>query len=192
LPRPHLLAICFALWTTYAVLARKPVALFFICIAYTLCYTAPHLAIGIACVHAVVIRSWRLPLAATLGVLVGALLHPHFPNNFVMWWLQNVAVIQQAWGGGVPELRLGGEFLPASTREFAGEQVVLVAGVVLAALGVRRYADKLNADHATLFLLTVVFTLATAMSRRFNEYLGPFALWFLAEILWLWWQSMPR
>ena len=90
---------------------------------YSWSYAAPHLLVGIAIAHALAVGiherkfEWRGLACVAGGVAAGLVIHPYFPNNLHLWWVQNVVVLGQAWGlGGDLGLRLGEEFAPILPR----------------------------------------------------------------------------
>ncbi|NUN50325.1 MAG: hypothetical protein HUU15_16050 [Candidatus Brocadiae bacterium] len=176
---------------------------------YSWSYAAPHLLVGIACVHAVALLlwdrkfEWRGAAAAAAGVFAGLLLHPYTPNSLHLWWVQNVVVLRQAWGlGGDIGLHLGEEFgsiLPrslvmSSTAVFAS----LLLGVLFTVLAAR--AGRLSTRSFALFLIAGTCLVLYALSARFIEYLAPAAVWFAASVagdlvdrerLAAWWKERP-
>ncbi|HET8796841.1 MAG TPA: hypothetical protein VFO89_04105, partial [Thermoanaerobaculia bacterium] len=45
---------------------------------------------GLAVLWMLATRRWRIGLSILGGLGAGLLLHPHFPDNLAIWWLQNV------------------------------------------------------------------------------------------------------
>lgn len=93
--RPELLALLLLLWTLHALSERRALLAGACACAFALGYTAFHALLGLACL-CFALRlaldrkpSWRLLLWPALGVLTGLLLHPHFPQNLRIFWLQN-------------------------------------------------------------------------------------------------------
>lgn len=93
--RPELLALLCLLWTLHALSTRRALAAAAWAFAFALGYTAFHALLGV-CGLCFVLRwsldrkpSWRLLLWPVLGVLAALVLHPHFPKNLQIFWLQN-------------------------------------------------------------------------------------------------------
>ncbi|MEO0812519.1 MAG: hypothetical protein AAFY60_06625, partial [Myxococcota bacterium] len=103
-PRPQILSMTIALWAAYVVFIRSWKGAALVGVIYALCYTAPLVIIVYALIAFVIWGAmdnewdWRVIAAATAGVFLGWLLHPHFPNNFRLVWIQLVDVLSNAWG----------------------------------------------------------------------------------------------
>ena len=93
--RPELLALLLLLWTVHALSERRALLAAACACAFALAYTAFHALLGI-CGLCFVLRfaldrkpSWSLLFGPLLGVLAGLWLHPHFPQNLRIFYLQN-------------------------------------------------------------------------------------------------------
>ena len=93
--RPHVLSLVLTLLFLENLWRHQPWKLFLISLIYPLAYTAAHFLIFIAIIYLTILwihqRELRIsPLLLTLGgTLAGLLLHPHFPNNLQVWYIQN-------------------------------------------------------------------------------------------------------
>jgi hypothetical protein len=111
----------------------------------------------------------------TLGLGLGLLLNPYFPNNLLFIYHHLLPKLTDTTGTGV-----GSEWLPYRTWTLVENSGVallaFVAGVF--ALGLRE--RRMDSRTATLLLITIVFALILFKSRRFVEYYPAFALLFCA------------
>lgn len=196
-PRPQILSITIALWAAYVVFIRSWKGALIVGVIYALCYTAPLVIIVYALIAFVIWGAmendwdWRVLAAATGGVLLGWLVHPHFPNNFRLVWIQLVDVLSNAWGVAGPNLSLGGETKPANTRSWLREHVALYVPFMFAVITLPRAKDLLNKPRfITLFALANAWFIMGCLSKRFVEYWAPLAVWVSAEVFSAAWQSL--
>jgi len=180
--RPHLLSIALALLVAYAVAQRRLRLLAITALAFPLCYTAWHLPLAV-CALALIARrisgqGWELKpfVVCILAVAAGIALHPNFPTNLQLFWVQNVEVlVHTAWGSRVG-FDLGGEFKPFSLKGL-GRYVLLPATLALGSLIANLYKPSQRALALTASFIACAFLLLTLRTQRFIEYLVPFAVW---------------
>src|SRR6185503_19615122 len=127
---------------------------------------------------------WQPIAAAAGGWLVGQLVHPAVPQNFVMIALQNFVVPFQATTGSsaVLQTQLGTELKPPGL-DLTIEQwpALVLAAVVLLALV--RYPRLRSRATLTAGGFAVAFVLASLQIRRFFELGAPLALLALALLV---------
>ncbi|MHC4407076.1 MAG: glycosyltransferase family 87 protein [Planctomycetota bacterium] len=191
MPRPHVLAVVFSIWSVFLVVERRWIAAGIVGVLYALSYTAPLLPVyaGVyACFCLLLGRSLprRTVAAAFGGVALGWLLHPHFPNNFQAIWVQLVGVLGSAWGSGGASLALGGELSAADTRTFLTENIVVFSAALVSVYTLTRYSMRLNAEFLTIAFVSLAFFMLACMTVRFVVYFVPFALWGCAEVIGTW------
>ncbi len=215
--RSYLLSILLALigWQVISMAGRRRVGLVLVVLAtiYTLAYTAPHLLLVLALVWAGVNiaarilasddseRPWGQELRqafspalwVTLGIAIGAVLHPHTANLLSSWLVQNLAVPLRAAGADAAAdwfVQLagyqGGDSarvidLGAELNSPTGRRLITVHGIaillmtlpwVLAALT----RPLLSRIDAYAWCCAAGFMLAMLYSERFTEYFTPFAV----------------
>lgn len=111
----------------------------------------------------------------TLGLGLGLLINPYFPNNLLFIYHHLLPKLIDATG-----TRVGGEWYPYETWALVQNSgpalFAFVAGTF--ALGLRE--RRIETHTASLFLITVFFALILFKSRRFVEYYPAFALLFCA------------
>lgn len=127
--------------------------------------------------------------AVALGLTAGLLLHPNFPNNLLVFYLNGVLVpiFSLKWG-----LELGAEFFPMSTREFAlSYPLILIAIFLLIALGISRQ-KKISIATQVWMCVSGFFLLLAFFSRRYFWYAYPLTLISLVSYISDWWSSGER
>jgi len=123
---------------------------------------------------------WSTIRITLLGLGAGFLLHPNFPNNLRVFFVQAITIPKMLWLGG--DIGFGAEFLPFNPREFLLDGFVALG---LSALAIwltltRRY--DLDPKIGFLLVLNVmVFTLAV-LSKRFLEFFVPLNVIFLGLV----------
>jgi hypothetical protein len=122
-------------------------------------------------------RRWIDVAATALGWVAGQCLHPAFPHNFRLLWIQNVTVLSKATAGGQAlKSQIGSELQPMASRLIFDQWPVLLAAAVLLVLvatrpGWRRPQVLLVAGLAMLALITGLF-----LWLRFFELAAPLTL----------------
>jgi hypothetical protein len=180
LVRPHLLSLVLALAITWAAARRRLPWVAGLSLLYPLSYVAWHLPlllcglVELAFLMARAKPAGRTVLAAALGVGVGVLLHPNFPNNVSLFWLQNVDILVSTAWGSKPGFELGTEFLPFVGAHWLRYVLwpALLVGFGLWAGFKRRREDALPLAFALVALTFLGLTLRT---QRFVEYAAPFS-----------------
>jgi hypothetical protein len=178
--RPHLLSIVLALVGARLVVERRRRALVALGFVYAWSYAAPHLLVLLA--GGAVLARWprqgeldfRTPLAAAAGVALGLLVHPQTPNTFGVFYVQNVLVPLQAWGGDAA-LALGREFEPVTTRSLLDSSTGLVVALALALVSLVATARRPSPRTAAFAGMALVTLGLFLVSARFVEYAAPFA-----------------
>ena len=195
--RPHTWTLAFSLLVLALLTARRRhLGALFLCAAlHGLFHSGGWLSVGFAGVFAGTALlglqgqtrrlDWQ-PLAATAtGWGLGQLLHPNFPANLEVLWLQNVIVPLSASGAGSSALSaaLGGELMPSSAS------IVLTNLPALALLGVLGAALSLrpalrDRRTITIGIAALIFTLlAVFVMRRMWELAGPLSLLWAAAVM---------
>lgn len=188
LVRPHLIAIPLAMLLLWAALRRRWIALAAIGALYPLCYTAWHLPLVLAGIAEVARLASSRAVDARPGLLVaaavalGVAIHPNFPQNLGLFWIQNVEVLFQTAWSGLPGFELGGEFRPFSPLGMLRYVLVpgLMAGVAVPLAWRQRERDALP---LAVVLTALAFGALTLRTQRFIEYLAPFAVLSIALAL---------
>jgi hypothetical protein len=122
-------------------------------------------------------RRWIDLGATSLGWAAGQCLHPAFPYNLRLLWIQNITVLSKAAAGGQAlRSQIGSELRPMETRLMFDQWPVLLAAAVLIVLVATRPAWRrpqvlLIAGLAMLALFTGLF-----LWLRFFELAAPLTL----------------
>jgi hypothetical protein len=177
--RPELLSLIELLLAVELATTRRYRTLGLLAVVFPLSHTAFQLlpALGVAWFVADGLRvrrwDWALPAYVVLGTVVGLFIHPHFPQNVVVWYVQNVLHAR---------LRL-----PDAGFEFAhntlSSALLMNRGwwVSLAALWLARRKEGPAAEEPEstraryLLLAALVFGVLYAYLSRFATYFVPFA-----------------
>ncbi|MBI5367160.1 MAG: hypothetical protein HZA54_08995 [Planctomycetes bacterium] len=188
--RAHVLSVLLTIASVPLLVGGRTRWLFGLGFVYAWSYAAPHLVVCLALVYAVFAWvggapfRWGGALAAAAGVLAGLAIHPHAPNSFRMWEVQNVTVLTRAWGLGADAgLWLGGEFDAASTREILGYAAGLPAAWLAAAGALALGGRVATARTHGLLGLAAAGTGLLALSVKFVEYAAPLTVLFAASAL---------
>ena len=191
--RPEILSLLLMLVAMACVAKGRPRWLALVAALYTLGYTAFHAFLGLAgawFLHRWWFRrrwDWALMLYPLLGVGLGLVLHPHFPQNLVVWKVQSFDFFQQK-----AQLDVGLEI----GAHQAPDLLLLNLGWILALLAlwrsaspapVRRQGSESRGTVESLADVTLVaavlFGLLYLLMLRFSTYFLPFAtLAVLAEM----------
>jgi hypothetical protein len=122
-------------------------------------------------------RRWLDVAATALGWAVGQCLHPAFPHNLRLLWIQNVTVLSKATAGGQAlRSQIGSELQPMEARLIPDQWPALLAAAVLVVLvatrpGWRRPPVLIIAGLAMLALFSGLF-----LWLRFFELAAPLTL----------------
>lgn len=166
--RPELLSLMLFLLIAAATARRKLWTVAALSVALTLSHTAFHVLAAMAVLWFLATREWK-PAAATLaGVAIGILVHPHFPDNLRIWFLQNVTFLRMK-----DVLDVGAEIHPPQITNLllhnAGWWILAIAAIAL---------WKRKSVH--FLVLAAVFLVLQLMMERMSTYFFPFATLALA------------
>lgn len=121
-----------------------------------------------------------------LGIAIGLMVHPHFPDLVIHLYYQ---LFQSGLGAGL-KVPVGGEWNPYSLPELVSANgLALLSFVMTSAVFVVEFfelrQDKPEKAVGVLFLwlTTIFFLILTVRSRRFVEYSVPFFVFFSAYVV---------
>lgn len=112
-----------------------------------------------------------------IGILLGLLIHPSFPDHLGFYWQQLVQIGIVNYGDVIG---VGGEWYPMPPLDLfaGGAQITLL--VITGLIAYIKHFKKQNAYSTTALLLTVLFCFMTLKSQRYIEYYIPWAYMFAA------------
>jgi hypothetical protein len=120
---------------------------------------------------------WR-PVGYTfIGMILGNLINPYFPNNLKLFWEHFYTKLTVASDFAV---MVGGEWYPHSGQELLMLFPVALLAMLVGYILFNPRNGKLP-EHSSFFLVFVTILLAAQFrSKRFAEYFPPFAIMFAA------------
>jgi hypothetical protein len=128
---------------------------------------------------AVLITEHRLELRpilyAGVGIALGMLINPYFPDNIVFTFRHILPKVMEATSTSV-----GNEWYPYDTGQLLQNSFLALAALVAGALALGLRERRMESSTATIFLVTLLFGFLLFQSRRYVEYYPPFALLFAA------------
>ena len=140
--RPELLSLLVLLWAVWAIARARHLVAGLLSALFALSHTAFHSLIGLAFAFLVWQRwtsgrwEWRPLASVVVGCGLGVLVHPSFPDNLRIFWIQNVEFFRHK-----AALDVGGEFQAYSTSN-----LLLLDGAWLLGLGALWLARAPAAD----------------------------------------------
>lgn len=123
---------------------------------------------------------WKVFLAAFLGVIMGIIINPYFPQNLNFYYHQliKIGIINYSKIIGV-----GGEWYRYGFLDLISNTVALSIVLVVALVLFFIFFKKQSKLSLTSFLIYLLFFIFTLKSRRYVEYYVPFGLFFGAVSL---------
>lgn len=170
-PRPIALVILITLVSIHLIIRKKHRWVFLIGLLYAL----GHITSPLLIIYAVLIEIVRYAekkefckktvLAAFLGVLVGFIIHPNFPNNFLVFYLNSILVPIYTIKTGV--LELGAEFFPLNTRQFLLSYPIVIIGLISLVYTAISKRSKARFETNAFLVLSMVFFALSFICRRY-------------------------
>ena len=120
---------------------------------------------------------WRPFTYALVGMILGNVINPYFPNNLLLFWSHFYTKFAAV---GKFEVSVGGEWYPYSGLELLMNLPVALAAMLIGYILFAPKNGKLP-EKATFFLTFVsILLLGQFTSKRYAEYFPPFAILFAA------------
>jgi len=194
-PRNMILVITLLLFYVRWAIEKKPWRILIVGVVYSLTHvSAPYIVLFGILIETVRYMAeknfyWKNIIAAFVGMLGGMLIHPNFPNNFLVFYLNGflVSVFALKWG-----LELGAEFFPIDTRSYAlGYPAILIAVVLLIMMGLSRN-KKISTATQIWMGMAGYFFIFSFFSQRYLVYAYPFVLVSAGGYFSDWWRSGER
>jgi hypothetical protein len=148
---------------------------------YVWMYDAFPLLIALAVLHflAVALTEHRFefrPLLYTfLGIILGMLINPYFPDNLIFSYHHMLPKLADA-----TSVRVGNEWYPYDTKQILENSFPALIAFASGVLAMGLSGRKMDARIALGLFASLLFGLMLFQARRFVEYFPPFALIFAA------------
>jgi hypothetical protein len=148
---------------------------------YVWMYDAFPLILAIAGLHFLTVLllqhklEFRPLLWAGIGIGLGLVINPYFPNNLLFTWHHILPKLQDA-----TSVNVGNEWYPYDTGQLLKNSLPALIAFASGALALGLSGRKMDLRTTTSFLLTLLFAVMLFKARRFVEYFPPFALIFAA------------
>ena len=173
-PRPLTIVILINLLAVHLIINKKYAWLFLT----ALCYSLIHVTSPLIILYAFIIEIIRhfdkkeiypkTILLSFLGVLAGFLVHPNFPNNFLVFYLNSILVPIYTIKTGV--LELGAEFFPLNTREYLLQYPVIIIGLIsILYMAISKMPKPRFETKVFLVLAAIFFTLSFTCQRYLSH-----------------------
>lgn len=186
--RGYLLAMSLAFLTVDACINHRYKMLFVLAIAWPLSYTAFQVVIVIPIIYHVAqlfngeTLDRKLVPVACAGSLLGLLIHPNFPKDFYLWWVQNILVMWFKWTSDV-NLFFGGELYPPELAWLTKGCTTVFLMLIVTSIVTVSCTRRRSTATLTWFGVTLFFGILTLASKRFIEYSAPLTLAYGAFLL---------
>lgn len=132
---------------------------------------------------------WQAILFPFLGISLGLLINPYFPENISFITSHLLPKI------GESATKVGNEWSPYKTWTLVENSGLALAAVFLGVIALGWHKERMDKNTLFVLILTLLFGYMLFKSRRFVEYFPPFALIFLAfairPLLENWLQKVP-
>lgn len=173
-PRPLTIAILINLAAIHFIINRKYALIFFTGLLYSLIHVTSPLMI----LYALIIEAVRFydkkeaypktVLFSFLGVAAGFLIHPNFPNNLLVFYLNSILVPLYTIKTGV--LELGAEFFPLNTRDYLLQYPMIIIGVIsIIYIAISKFPKPRFETKAFMALGLVFFILSFTCQRYLSH-----------------------
>ncbi|MCB0334404.1 MAG: hypothetical protein KDD55_12940, partial [Bdellovibrionales bacterium] len=188
LTRPHILGVLFLLWIVFAVIEKRLLLLAFLSFFFPWAHTS--YALPVVWIGALAFVSWLFsgpsylkPLLVSFVVtLLGTIVHPYFPDNWQMFWVQNIVVMQK--GLGTSEIfHLGRELGVHTTKVFLLHNIVSLLLTFSTVIVLASGKVKLTEKHKAWCWFAFFAFGMTLLMRRFAEIWAPINLIASLQIL---------
>jgi len=175
--RPELLSVTLMILVIYAAARSRPWLAGVLAMAFALTHTPWHALAGLAVIWLLITRQWRTTAAILAGIALGLIVHPNFPFNLKIWYLQNVVSIQRGAILGMSTENVRPP-IPLLLAHNAGWFLAAAAALLL----VRPWREKASREAIFLAIPACVFALMQLLWERMSTYFFPIAT--LAIVFW--------
>ena len=186
-PRPMIISFALLLWCLFALIYRRYKLLFIATFVYGLAHITAPLVIIFSLVYTTIIfvkqrfLVWQPIILTTTAVSLTYLVHPNFPHNLFLLYLNGILVPFYATTWGV--LELGAEFFPYSIADYLSHYppfVIILPSLVYLAYRFRR---RLSVNQISLLVISVGLFYLSFKSRRHAALALPILTFTFASLL---------
>ena len=148
---------------------------------YVWMYDAFPLLLALAVMHLLAVAliehrlEYRPLLWVGIGVTLGMLINPYFPQNLIFTYRHLLPKLMEA-----TSVSVGNEWYPYETLQLLKNSLPALVAFASGALALGLAGRKMDLRTATSFLIALLFGWMLFQARRFVEYFPPFALIFAA------------
>ncbi len=148
---------------------------------YVWMYDAFPLMLAVAALHSASIfllerrLEFRPLLWAGIGIGLGLVVNPYFPDNLIFTWHHLLPKLQDA-----TSVSVGNEWYPYDTEQLLRNSLPALIAFAGGSLALGLSGRKMDLRTTASFLLALLFAVMLFKARRFVEYFPPFALIFAA------------
>ena len=176
-PRPMILALGLGLWLVHWLIQKKGKLLFW----GSFIYGWLHITAPLVLIYGLIMKRWKLILAAGLGLLLSMLIYPNFPNNWFYFYLNGILVPWFAVRWRV--LELGAEFFPLSWQQYLSSYFIIPAGLAVMLIINVWQKPKTSRNTQIWFLISAIFLIMGIKSQRYLAHGYPFFILSLTTFL---------
>ena len=162
-------------------LERKYKHLTVLAFVYVWMYDAFPLLVALAVLYVVSVAlierrfEYQPLLFIGLGILLGMLINPYFPDNIIFSYRHMLPKLM-----GATSIRVGNEWYPYETGQLLENSLPALVAFASGVLALGLAGKKMDVRTAFALLLSLLFGLMLFQARRFVEYFPPFVLVFAA------------
>lgn len=148
---------------------------------YVWLYDAFPLMLAVAALHFVSVLllerrlEFRPLLWVGIGIGLGLVVNPYFPDNLIFTWHHLLPKLQDA-----TSVSVGNEWYPYDTEQLLRNSLPALVAFASGSLALGLSGRKMDLRTTTSFLIALLFAVMLFKARRFVEYFPPFALVFAA------------
>jgi hypothetical protein len=194
-PRPMVVMILLTLLFVHCAIRRRALGLFFLGVVFTLMHVSSPLWIFFILLIEWVrglgegVMCWKHIGVTLAGIVCGFALHPNFPDNFTIFYLNGILVplFAMTWG-----LELGAEFFPLDTRAYAIQYPWVIIGFVVFGVLAASKGNRMRFETRVWMVMAGFFFVLSFFSKRYAIHAYPAILLFLASYISDWWQGGER
>ena len=185
-PRQMIIVIALTILGIHFLIEKKYLPVFFITFIYCLTHVSgPYMFLYAALTELTRFlncRKFNLKSlwVTALAIIIAYLLHPNFPNNILVFYLNSIIVpiYSMKWG-----LELGAEFFPISTRDYLFSYPFLVLSIVLIPIIALLLRPKATLRTQVYLMHSLVYFVFSFLSQRYIAHGYPLILLCLASYI---------